>query len=40
MLFISLFMKWQDLRVQFMKSVLRKILVHRTVHSAIQRAKW
>lgn len=36
----QLFMKWQDLRVQFMKSVLRKILVHRTVHSAIQRAKW
>ena len=32
-------MKWQDLRVQFMKSVLRKILAHRTVHSAIQRAK-
>ena len=40
MLFISLLMKWQDLRVQFMKSVLRKILAHRTVHSAIQRAKW
>lgn len=40
MLSISLFMKCQDLRGQFMKSVLRKILAHRTVHSAIQRAKW
>ena len=36
----QLFMKWQDLRVQFMKFVLRKILAHRTVRSAIQRAKW